>query len=61
MALWLLASIDAPLWLALYLNDLRQVPNLTMAAIRARTLPGTGQFDRVIVGTLVDAEVFDRP
>lgn len=44
-----------PIWLALALNDLRQVPQFTMEAIRARVPTTIGQFKRVLVGTMQNA------
>jgi len=54
-------AVDAPLWLALPLTDLMQVPTLSLRAIRRRILADTGQFDRVLVGIMEDAEVIDKP
>lgn len=53
-------AADAPLWLALPLTDLMQVPILSMEAIRRRVLSDIGQFDRVMVGIMEDAEIIDR-
>jgi hypothetical protein len=50
-----------PIWLALILNDRMQVPMLSMEAIRARLPSTTGQFDRLLFGTLEDAEMIVKP
>lgn len=44
-----------PIWLALALNDLMQVPQFTMEIVRARVPTTIGQFERVLVGTMEEA------
>jgi hypothetical protein len=44
----------------LSLTDLMHVPSLSMAALRERIPGHTGQFDRVLVGTMEDAEIIER-
>jgi len=44
-----------PIWLALALNDLMQVPQFTMEAVRSRVPATIGQFERVLVGTMEEA------
>ncbi len=51
---------DAPMWLAMPLEDDRQLPSSALAAIRTAIPSDLGQFARVIVGTLDDAEVVER-
>lgn len=46
-----------PIWLALALNDLMQVPSLTMEALRARLPTTIGQFELVVIGTMEEAAV----
>jgi hypothetical protein len=41
-----------PIWLALPLNDLMQVPQFTMEVLRTRVPTTIGQFERVLVGTM---------
>ncbi|HEX3464251.1 MAG TPA: hypothetical protein VHS78_09425 [Candidatus Elarobacter sp.] len=54
-------TVDAPLWLVLSLTDLMHVPSLSMAALR-QSIPGhMGQFERVLVGTMEDAVIIERP
>jgi hypothetical protein len=48
------------LWLAMPLEDDMQLPAASLRRIRAARTINLGQFDRVIVGTLQDAEVIDR-
>jgi hypothetical protein len=52
-------AVNGPLWLVLPLTDLRHVPSLSMAAIRQRIPKEMGQFDRVVVGTMEDAEIIE--
>lgn len=42
------------------LTDLRHVPSLSLAAIRQRIPAQMGQFDRLVVGTMEDAEIIER-
>ena len=44
-----------PIWLALALNDLMQVPKFTMEILRTQVPTTIGQFERVLVGTMEDA------
>jgi hypothetical protein len=53
-------AVDAPLWLALPLTDLMHVPTLSVAAMRRRVIADIGQFDRVLVGIMDDAELIER-
>jgi hypothetical protein len=50
-----------PIWLALVLNDRMQVPSLTMELIQQRVPTTIGQFERVIVGTMEEARIFEKP
>jgi hypothetical protein len=51
---------ELPIWLAMPLEDDQQSPSCALAAIRGTIPADLGQFARVIVGTLDDAEVIDR-
>jgi hypothetical protein len=53
-------TVDAPLWLALPLTDLMHVPMLSLEAIRRRVLADTGQFSRILVGSMEDAQIIER-
>ena len=44
-----------PIWLALALSDLMQVPKFTMEIVRERVPTTIGQFERVLVGTMEEA------
>jgi hypothetical protein len=46
-----------PIWLALALDDRMQAAALSMNAIRARLPTDIGQFDRLLFGSLDDAEM----
>jgi len=53
-------EVNGPLWLAMPLTDLRQVPMLSLEAIRRRVFGDTGQFNRVLVGMMEDALILDK-
>lgn len=46
-----------PIWLVLILDDRMQAAALSMNAIRARLPTDIGQFDRLLFGSLLDAEM----
>ena len=48
-----------PIWLALALNDLMQVPKFTMEIVRERVPTTIGQFKRVLIGTMEEAIILD--
>ncbi len=53
-------ATDAPLWLALPLTDLKHDPSLSMKAMRNRMPTEMGQFERILFGTMEDAQVVHR-
>jgi hypothetical protein len=52
---------EAPLWLAMPLEDDQQLPSSSLAAIRAALPADIGQFARLIVGTLDGVAVIAGP
>jgi len=50
-----------PIWLALILDDRMQAAPLSMDAIRARPPTDIGQFDRLLFGSLLEAEMIVKP
>jgi len=55
-----LYEADAPLWLAMPLENESQLPAAALEAIYTALPSYLGQFSRLIVGTLDDAEIVDQ-